>query len=92
MDSGGELGPKYAQLRSHRVAWMLANRSTLAANREINADSVIVIHKCDAPACCNPDHLATGTQAENIQDAVAKGRAPQLSARGEGSKPRRKSA
>jgi Helix-turn-helix domain of resolvase len=33
-----------------------------------------VLHSCDTPACFNPDHLRTGTQAENILDATLKGR------------------
>ncbi len=32
------------------------------------------LHKCDVKGCWNPDHIFVGTQAENIQDCVAKGR------------------
>lgn len=31
-------------------------------------------HACDNPLCCNPDHLLTGTQQDNINDKVARGR------------------
>ena len=33
-----------------------------------------ICHKCDNPPCCNPKHLFPGTNQENIQDAVNKGR------------------
>lgn len=35
---------------------------------------LIVCHKCDYPPCCRGSHLFLGTQADNIADAVAKGR------------------
>ncbi len=31
-------------------------------------------HECDNPPCINPDHLWAGTQKENIQDGISKGR------------------
>lgn len=34
----------------------------------------VIMHKCDTPRCCNPDHLVAGTQMQNLQDCKAKGR------------------
>jgi hypothetical protein len=34
-------------------------------------------HHCDTPLCVNPHHLFHGTQKDNIQDAMKKGRFPQ---------------
>lgn len=42
----------------------------------------VIMHTCDVPACCNPDHLRQGTQAENNRDCAAKGRKPKGSANG----------
>lgn len=35
----------------------------------------VIMHTCDNPPCINPDHLAAGTQAANLTDMRAKGRA-----------------
>jgi hypothetical protein len=35
----------------------------------------VVRHTCDVRHCLNPDHLITGTQLQNVHDAIERGRA-----------------
>ena len=35
---------------------------------------LFVLHKCDVPACVNPEHLYAGTQYENVRDREVRGR------------------
>lgn len=37
------------------------------------------LHSCDNPKCVNPKHLFLGTQYDNVQDCIRKGRAKKFS-------------
>lgn len=59
--------------RSHRRA--LAHRAAYAMTWGTCPGDKKVLHSCDNPKCVNPTHLRLGTQADNVADMVAKGRA-----------------
>lgn len=37
-----------------------------------------VLHRCDVPCCVNPNHLFLGTNIDNVNDKVKKGRSASL--------------
>jgi len=59
---------------AHRVSWEEANGRPVPPN-------MLVCHTCDMPLCINPQHLFLGTNQDNCDDKIAKGRA--VNVRGE---------
>ncbi len=51
---------------THRLAWEYTNGPI--------PNGLKVLHSCDNRACCRPEHLFLGTDADNVRDMIAKGR------------------
>lgn len=61
----GTLGVNDKTLLAHRLSWLIF-RGPL--------NELLVLHRCDTPACVNPNHLFLGTHKDNNDDMRAKGR------------------
>ncbi len=61
----------HAPAKAYRVSWYLHFGPI--------PEGMVIRHKCDNPACVNPSHLEIGSQKDNVQDTVARGRLNPLS-------------
>lgn len=52
-------------IQAHRVAMRLAG---------LELGDLHALHRCDVRTCVNPDHLFAGTNQDNVDDKMAKGR------------------
>jgi len=63
---GGAVRINNKTYNAHRISWMMKNGDI--------EDDLYVLHKCDNRPCVNPDHLFLGTQKDNLNDMIQKGR------------------
>jgi len=68
-------------VNSHGYGTITVRKHTMQAHRfayktfkgEI-PEGLYACHHCDAPTCCNPDHIYPGTQQQNMNDMVQRNR------------------
>ena len=58
--------------RAHRVSYRVFTGPI--------TNNMIVLHSCDVPACCNPQHLRLGTHLDNSNDKLIRNRLNTLEA------------
>lgn len=67
-DGYGDFRVNGETVRAHRFAYELSNKVILVSPR------IQVLHTCDNPPCCNPNHLFIGNQLDNMSDKSSKNR------------------
>lgn len=64
---GLKINGKWKSEGAHRISWRIHKGQI--------PEGLNVLHSCDNPECTNPNHLFLGTQLDNLQDMLNKGRA-----------------
>ena len=63
-------GPRPVRsILAHRVSYALHHNLKLE-----NIADLYILHRCDNPSCVRPNHLFSGSQKDNIDDMISKGR------------------
>jgi len=72
----------YGQI-CHLGRGVLAHRAAYENAFGVSPGTLVVMHKCDNPSCCNPRHLLLGTVRDNNNDRHRKNRSRGGSSLGE---------
>ena len=62
----GQFAAAGKNIRAHRYSYEF--------HKGLIPKDMLVMHSCDQRNCVNPDHLALGTDADNVHDAMQKNR------------------
>lgn len=76
MHSGGTRpkgGHRWFQYSHEGVTDTLAHRASYRIHNGEIPQGMLVRHRCDNPACVNPDHLELGTHQQNSSDRALRG-------------------
>lgn len=76
---GGKFASGYGCMRekngnvksAHRISWEIHNGKIPKGS---GYHGTCVLHKCDNPGCVNPRHLFLGSNLDNVNDKLQKGR------------------
>lgn len=72
----GVFGDGTRVVLAHRMSWEIHFKKKIPRGK-------FVLHKCDHRSCVRPTHLYVGTQRDNVNDAVMRGRVRGGGAKGE---------
>lgn len=72
--TGGKNNIGYGMIRDEKKM-RTAHRVSYEEHYSKIPNGMIVMHSCDNPICCNPQHLSLGTHKDNTRDMLSKGRA-----------------
>ncbi len=64
----------YGQISRYKDSPVLATRFSYLLHYGVFNRKLWVLHKCDNPACVNPEHLFLGNRSMNMRDCFIKGR------------------
>ncbi len=69
------LAARYGYISINGKSWAAHRLSLSIKIGRFLTDKEKALHTCDNEGCVNPNHLFVGTQKDNVQDMIAKGRA-----------------
>lgn len=70
----GSTNKGYGRLKLGGGRFILTHRLALMLDGRWPGPGQVARHRCNEPLCCNPRHLAWGTQIENVADRQRAGR------------------
>lgn len=88
---GSRIGYGYGSFKMYSYGLMTAHRFIYMAFNGDIPEGQNVLHSCDNPSCVRPSHLFLGTQKNNVDDMIRKGRGskPPVGLKGKGRSPRK---
>lgn len=75
-EKGRPVGIGYRRIRAGQYDWFVHHLAFLMSGKIMSSGHEVRRHTCDRPNCINPDHIISGTHADNVQDKVSRGRVP----------------